>query len=180
MSDFYGHWDEYVPNSIVVERAVELWKNWINYPTYVNKGVLEGDVPNSLASTLASRLAEKYKDDDLEKFSDVLRKILTEKTEFVQGERKRYGYTTYLSVDYDPCVELQYVKELSGIKRNLPWKTEMQIGRNYLSYCKEYQKFYNYPLKDGRWFETNLKGDDIEKVIDLIDEGVLDLNLKKI
>ena len=36
---------------------------------------------------------------------------------------------------------------------------------------------YHYPLQEGRWFVTTLYGDDMPKIIALVEAGVLNLDL---
>jgi hypothetical protein len=180
-------YNEYTPNSLIVDKAVSIWKSWMHNPKYDNLGIShgatsilsEGVVPNLIASSLADRMARSCVGDDMEKFGECLKKILMESTEFREG----YSNTTnYLSVDYDPCQALSLAGKLSGIKRNFPWKTSMYIGEKHLSYRYGYgaPNVYVYPLKNGNWLETTLNGDDMEKIISLVDTGVLNDKLEKI
>lgn len=172
---------EYEPNPLIVDRAVEIWRGWVSNPQYKN---MEGlpDPQNLLASSLAKTIADNCKNDDIDKFCESLRKVLLNKNTITRNGYTFSRHAMCLDVDYHPCENLQIAIDESGIKRGMPWKTTMNLNENHLSYSYGYASpyIYNYPLKNGKWLETTLHGKDIHKIVDLIENGVIDLDLKKV
>ena len=70
-------------------------------------------------------------------------------------------------------VFLRQAAERAGLKMEFPWKTTMHVENEYVCVSNGYGSayVYHYPLSGDRWLATTLHGDDISKVIALV-EGV--------
>ena len=181
----------YKPNPRIVNRAVELWVEMLAAPNYDN-----GD--NSFAGAVTQMLVSKIKANNtpevLVKFADELRAILS-------GPHKWLSYPTHyagqpkptappveyetlfnsLHVDYAPDIPLADAAKRAGLEMEFPWKTNMYLNEDYLSLTRGYGGAleYHYPLTDNRWLVTHLYGEDIGKIIALVEDGTLTLELTK-
>lgn len=181
----------YTPNERIVDRAVAVWIALLEKPKYDNLGKNSGESPDSiLANTMASMLASQCNRNNtpevLTKFGVELKKLLMNETEYEykswkEGEPSTFHkmLPSHLSVDYHPDATLAMAAELVGLDMQFPWKTSMTLSETYLcvscGYGAGYE--YHYPLKDGRWLVGQLSGDDVSKIIDLVEEGTLNLDL---
>lgn len=143
------------PNEQIVDRAVELWKRALADPVYDNGG-------DGLASVLAGMAKQNSTADVLEAFGVALKAAL-----MTPGQ---YGYLDILSVDYDPDPTLRAAAEKAGLLTKFPWKTRMFINPDCVAFSQGYgaPDVYHYPLPDGRWLVTRLRGEDIAEVIKLV------------
>ena len=170
----------YQPNPHIVERAVDLWVQMLENPRYDN-----GDL--SLHGTMASMLADEVPRNNtpeiLDRFRVELRRCLIEP---FTSSYTRSGVTyeetrlvEWLRVDYDPDEVLRTAAERAGLEMQFPWKTSMTLEAGCLSVMQGYgaEPVYHYPLQDGRWLTSTLRGTDVAKVIAAVEEGVLDLDL---
>lgn len=174
---------EYAPNERIVDRACFLWVSMLRNPKYDNgDSSFAGFVTQALASSLS-----KGEPDAIDRFGVELKKILMapcewEAKSFKEGEppTKYTSLFNYLSVDYGPDIPLRMAADRAGLKMEFPWKTNMHLHEDCLSLGYGYGAayIYHYPLTSDRWLETTLCGDDIKKVIALVECGVLTLNLE--
>lgn len=167
----------YKPNPIIIDRAVEVWKQMLSNPKYDNLGEDSPEPPSSissnrLASLITSALPKNNDTETLEKFGEALRHILL--NDGLVTEKKEY-IPIYLSVDYHPDGTLQDAAKAVGLKMEFPWKTTMHLLENHLSVSMGYAAPYvsHYPLKNGRWLVASLEGRDIDKIIALIESGII-------
>jgi hypothetical protein len=174
---------EYVPNPIIVKRTVELWKEMLRKPKYDNLGGTEIHVPSLLSSMLAEQAFKNNTEDVLNKFGEELEKLLLSPVTILGWDKKPWTrMINSLSVDYAPDQILQLAAERAGLKMQFPWKTDAYLYENQVvvSYGYAAPALHHYPLKDGRWFVSDISGVDVKKIITLIENGVLDLDLSVI
>ena len=179
----------YTPNERIVDRAVALWIEMLSAPKYDNLGEnspesRESTMQSVLASVLTSELPKNNTSEVLLRFGVELKKMLMAPTEIkFTNYRNEETITTqlynYLSVDYHPDVPLSAAAERAGLKMHFPWKTSMFLDEKYLyvSYGYGAPHVYHYPLSSDRWLVTALSGDDVGKIVALVEAGKLDLNL---
>ena len=159
-------------------------------PKYDNLGSNSPETPETVrACTMSSMLAhvsnKNNMPDVLQKFGEELRKILLAPLdwEYVNPHNKEVNkYSTLfrqLSVDYGPDIPLSKAAERAGLKMEFPWKTTMSLNEDYLSLGYGYGApyVYHYPLTGDLWLTTTLYGDDMKKIIALVESGHLELDL---
>lgn len=179
-----SRYKEYQPNERIVDRAVALWMAMLANPKYDNLGSESRESPesqsaNKMASVLAGMVPKNNTSEVLQRFGEELRKILLAPLEWEStwgAETKKYTTLfSRMSVDYHPDVPLATAAERAGLKMEFPWKTSMSLAEDHLSLCYGYGApyLYHYPLSGDRWLVTTLCGDDITKVIELVEAGVL-------
>jgi hypothetical protein len=178
---------EYIPNHIIIDKAVDLWVQMLSKPKYDNIGNSEPMTMQYLQTmTLASMLPKNNTPEVLEKFREALRDNLLNPftTRYMErGQEKSYSrLISYIAVDYDPDPVLRDAAEKSGLKMEFPWKTSMHLTEHCVSLSYGYgaEHLYHYPLSDGRWFVTTLYGSDIEKVIKLIEDAVISTEFEEV
>jgi hypothetical protein len=161
----------YTPNPIIIDRAVELWKRALGAPKYQNERPGEETLP--LASMLASMTPKNNTPDVLEAFGAALKASL-----LVEDPENGWYGKTYLRVDYDPDRTLAAAANTAGLEMTFPWKTTMHIDEDKVSFSIGYgaPDQHHYPLPDGRWLVTTLRGDEMPKIIERVAAGV-DLGL---
>ena len=173
---------EYVPNERIVARAAHLWRQALENPRYDN-----GDKSSSgfMGMGLARMIPKNNTPDVLDKFESELRSILMAplKWEYENSvsKEKSHHETLFssLSVDYGPDIPLAEAANRAGLKMEFPWKTYMYLTESYLSFSRGYgaRSEYHYPLSEDRWLVCLLSGEDIKKIIDLVESGLLGLDL---
>lgn len=179
-----SRYNEYKPNERIVERAVFLWMEMLERPKYDNFGADSPESPdsiraNTMASILAGALPKNNTPEVIQRFGEELRKILLAPLEWESefgGKKKKYTTLfNHLSVDYHPDIPLRTAAERAGLQMEFPWKTTMNISEGHLSLGYGYGSpyVYHYPLTRDRWLVTTLCGDDIAKIISLVESGVL-------
>jgi hypothetical protein len=183
---------EYTPNERIVDRAVAIWVELLTKPKYDNLGKNSGEsatsqMQNTMASVLAERCPKNNTSDVLTRFAKELKPFLMEPTEYTTVNYKKETVTekrmfNYLSVDYHPDIPLAMAAERAGLTMQFPWKTSMFIDNNYVSVSNGYgaERIYHYPLSNDRWLAAAISGDDVVKIIKLVEDGVLDLELNQI
>lgn len=150
---------------------------------------------NSFAGMVTQTLAHMVREakptpmDAIDRFGVELKKILMAPLEW-EAKSYRQGepttkYTTlfdYMSVDYGPDIPLSEAAKRAGLEMEFPWKTSMSLREDSvcLSYGYGAPYVYHYPLSGDRWLVTTLSGNDIDKIIALVEAGVIDLNLASI
>jgi hypothetical protein len=173
---------DYTPNPRIVDRAVELWVDLLRSPVYDN-----GDetLAGVMSQCLVQGIPRNNDEETLARFAIELREILLSPLQWESDgwDGKKTCYTTLfqdLDVDYGPNTPLTEAARRSGLKMEFPWKTHMRLREKYLTFAVGYRAptSYHYPLSDGRWFVTSLYGDDIEKLIRLIESEVLTVDLE--
>jgi hypothetical protein len=186
----------YTPNERIVDKAVELWISMLSKPKYDNLGTdlrgqtFEEFAPSLLAAALTDKLPKNNTPDVLVRFGAELKKFLMEPTEYTytnyKGEVvKDTRLFNYLSVDYHPDTALAIAAERAGLKMEFPWKTHMTLTETYVCVSNGYGApyVYYYPLSSQsnyKWLATTLNGEDISKIIKLIEGGYLDDKLNPI
>lgn len=161
---------DYIPNERVVDRAVELWIKALRNPVYNNGGGLASFV----ASAIAHTLDKNNTDEVLQKFGAELKKLLMSGTvrEYRDGSTHTF-YPTTLNVDYGPNATLSEAAEAAGLKMQFPWKTDMWLNSNGLSFSSGYgaSSIRHYPTPMGHWVVTTLAGsvEDVRKLVEYAD-----------
>lgn len=173
---------EYQPNEQIVDHAVELWVDLLRKPVYDNG---DRSFTGVMTTALLDQMPKNNDEETLARFGQELRKILLAPLEW---ESSRHDgtiqkYTTLfndLDVDYHPNIPLAEAAKRSGLKMEFPIKTQMWLREEYLTFAVGYgaPTEYHYPLADGTWLVTKLSGDDISKVIALVESGLIDRNLE--
>lgn len=182
------NYKEYVPNERIVDRACALWVQMLRNPKYDNG---DNSYAGAITQTLAHmvRVAKPTPLDAIDRFGVELKKILMAPLEweakaYKEGEppTKYTSLFNYLSVDYGPDIPLSTAAKRAGLEMEFPWKTSMSLREEYLSLGYGYGAayVYHYPLSGDRWLETTLSGDDMHKIIELVEGGLIDLNLAPI
>lgn len=162
----------------------------LHNPKYDNLGSSAHNASwSEILPSLIAHCAKKPAADAIARFGVELKKILMaplewEATAYKAGDAPK-KYTTLfsrLAVDYGPDVPLQEAAKRAGLEMEFPWKTSMSLQHDWLSLGYGYGApyVYHYPLSGDRWLETTLYGDDIGKVIALVESGVIDLKLNPI
>lgn len=142
---------EYVPNPVIVRRAVELWCREIVRGRHDN-----GDRSHAgfMAEMLASMIPSNAADESvLGAFGCALEQLLLNKTAFTKDELKPRielsecgRYQDSLHTDYGPDVTLATAAETAGLKCEMPWKSHTWLYEDKLS-----ARFgYSDPLLDAR------------------------------
>jgi hypothetical protein len=162
---------DYVPNLRVCEKIADVWTKLIANPEYDN-----GDPSSTglMCRDLAEKSTKKLSKEQLEKFRESLVKVL-------MGKNKYGGRVFSLCVDYGPDENLSVAAKEAGMDVNgpsiigFPWKTKCFIGDSKFSISIGYGQpsTHYYPLKDGKWLLTKLEGDDIQKIIKFVEDGIL-------
>ncbi len=169
---------EYQPNPRIVNRAVELWVEMLAAPRYDN-----GDPSPAgfMTAALANIVPKNNEAEILARFGEELRGILSAPLEWEYKNSHSGAVTKHttlfnsLSVDYGPDTPLATAAERAGLKMEFPWKTSMYLSENHLWLRRGYggSHEYHYPLSDDRWLVCALSGDDMPKIVALIESGVL-------
>lgn len=177
---------EYQPNERIVDRAVALWMTMLSRPKYDNLGANSPESPdsilsNTMAAVLAAASPKNNTPEVLQRFGEQLRKILLAPLEWgytdphTKETKTHSNLFSRLEVDYHPNAPLRTAAERAGLKMEFPWKTFMQLTPEhlYLGYGYGATYVYHYPLSGERWLVTTLCGEDIAKIIALVEAGVL-------
>ena len=177
--------EAYKPNPRIVDRAVALWIEMLRAPKYDNLGPNSPEgfgvvLSNTMASVLAHAAPKNNTPEVLARFGAELKGILLHGFTTTNLGRSYHHIPTYLSVDYEPDTCLAAAAERAGLKMEFPWKTSMAIDENSLSIVNGHSapQEYHYPLSGDRWLVTRLRGEDMSKIIALVEGGVLTPELK--
>lgn len=178
----------YIPNERIVKRAAQVWMEMLGAPKYDNLGPNSPESPeskfrNGIASTMAASLPKNNTPEVLQRFGEELTKIMLKPFKFTahDGTEHEYQAANYLTVDYHPDAPLREAAKRAGLEMQFPWKTSMFLEEDYLSVSAGYgaPSVYHYPLQNDRWLVTRLNGPDIGKIIELVEAGFLDLELRR-
>ena len=159
----------------LIERAAELWCRALKSPRFNNgDDSSQGVFTTALASLNIEAAQQKSGDIDskIEVFRGELSKILLGK-KAEQSQRRGYFWAD-LSCDYAPEDELAEAAAAAGVDTKLfSVKSSVYINDGYVTSKFGYGavEFNHYPLEDGRWLITTLKGSDMDKVIASIANG---------
>lgn len=175
----------YQPNERIVDRAVHLWVQMLGDPKYDNLGPNSLEPPdsfiaNKMAAAISSQLPRNNTPEVLARFGAELKKLLMGPTKWKSDYGGEYEQTIdYLGVDYQPDRALALAAERAGLVMKFPWKTTMHLRGDTLSVSCGYgaAHVYHYPLTNDRWLVTTLYGDDMPKIIALVEGGVLGCDL---
>lgn len=173
-----SRFNKYVPNPIIVDRAVSLWIDALRKPKFDN-----GDPSPSglLASGLAKMIPSNATEELLTAFGRQLRIKMMDGYDWkwTDGTIHRHDPVNYLSVDYRPDPSLAQAAEEVGLKTEFPWKTNMSLSENYVAFAIGYgaEPEYHYPLAGGQWLVTKLHGADMAKIIALVESGKISTQL---
>jgi len=154
---------------IIIDRAVELWKRVLEDPEYqvVEKDAsAEDQIYQAKCSGLANMVPNNATPELLEAFGKELKQRL------LKGDEAGYK-TTSLDVDYHPDKTLADSAQAAGLKLEFPYKTHMHLYFDCVSFTCGYrsEQICHYPMKDGKWLTTTLRGSDIAKVIEYVEGG---------
>lgn len=172
------------PSPRIIQRAADIWVSLLSNPKYDNLGNDTQEEPisvlrNRMAGSLAEVMPRNNTPDVLARFAEELKKILSGpyewESEWNGKKEKHISHFTSLSVDYGPDVALHEAAKKAGLEMEFPWKTSMWLNENSLSVSNGYAapSYYHYPLKNDRWLVTRLRGEDISKIIALVEDGIL-------
>lgn len=184
-----GRYD-YTPNPRIVARAAYLWIQMLSSPKYDNLGErspepLDSQVKNMMASRLTEMLPKNNTPEVHERFGAELQKILMGPFEWKSNwnnvEETHTSILRSLHVDYHPDVALAEAAKRAGLTMEFPWKTDMWLDETFLSVSYGYgaPRVYHYPLSRDRWLVARLSGEDVAKIISLIEGDVLTVDLEK-
>ena len=178
-------YEEYKPNEVIVDRAVELWIDMLKYPKYDNLGPNSPESTyskhvNGMASMLATRAPKNNTPEVLEAFGRELKAILIGPFEWSNGSNRYVDTVNELHVDYQPDIYLDTAAKRSGLKMEFPWKTNIRLYNDSLSLSYGYgaETVYHYPLLNNKWLITTLSGSDIVKIKSLIERKIITLELR--
>lgn len=165
---------------VLVARAVELWCRELKSTRYIN-----GEVNPLVEATALARIEISQSSiDDLDRRIEIFRGHLTSNLmncyhrHLESPDFKRYGTYFYgeLDTDYHPNKLMADAADLSGIPHKLfSVKSSVAIMNGYIEckfgYAQGYT--YQYPLGDGRWLTTTLKGskEDMDKILTSVVNG---------
>ena len=90
-------------------------------------------------------------------------------------------YENRVSCDYGPCQVITDAMKATGIEFTNPIKTNIWIEGNCISVSAGYgaREVYHYPISDGRWLITTLRGEDISKVIEYVEGGTPEFTIEE-
>lgn len=176
---------EYQPNETIVDHAVELWVSLLRKPVYDNG---DRSFTGIMTTALIEQMPKNNDEETLARFGQELRKILLEPLEWESSPRQDGATQKYstlfndLDVDYHPNIPLAEAAKRAGLKMEFPIKTQMRLRENYLTFAVGYgaPTEYHYPLADGTWLVTRLSGDDMPKIIALVEAGAINSNLEAV
>ncbi len=151
----------YVPNERIVDRAVHLWKEALAAPVYRNTRPGERDFGSVLACGMAAMLPKNNTADVLNAFGEELKKRLMAP---IERGADRVWYETSLGVDYGPDKVLGEAAEAAGLKMEFPYKTNMHLYTDRLSFSVGYgaPAAFHHPMADGRWVVSTLHGSETD------------------
>ncbi|TMP51432.1 hypothetical protein [Pseudoalteromonas sp. S1688] len=160
------------PTNILIEKAVDIWCNALKNPRFDNgDSSLTGAMTNSMANELIGKAIEN--EPDLDKKILFFKEYLT--ADLIEKSKNEASYFwASLSCDYGPDKNLQLAADKAGIPYNLfSAKSNVYINETFLEAKFGYgvNNTCYYPLPDGRWLKTTLRGDDMEKVINSVMDG---------
>lgn len=160
---------QYVPNPLIVDRAVAIWRKLVENPKHDNMGDT-GTPQERFTMAMGSSLAKLIPNTAsqpgvLDKFCEALRAALLKEEKVSYGSGSRYEQSMH--VDYGPDQTLANAAEAAGLKLEWPWKTNMWLAEDSLSLRYGYAapQVFHYPIDDGRWVVTRLSGEDIKLVL---------------
>ena len=175
-----------IPDEII-ERGAELWARALRRPKFDNGDrSFVGAVGMGLASGLADLKASEV--DDLDGKIDAFKSALVERLKFDRDHEgqetgkpgtyapETYWFETFLSTDYHPCRVLAEVAETVGIPTQLfSIKSSVSLHHDSAGSAFGYgvEDTFHYPLGDGRWLLTTLRGGDMPTIIDAVKAGRL-------
>lgn len=165
----------------IIERGVELWCRALRAPRYDNgdKSMI-GFIGMGMASENARHDREGI---DMAERIEAWREALVKHLRYQRdndGKEGVDGETIYfysnLSCDYGPCREMAVAANEVGIPHSaFSYKSTVYLDRDCVSagfgYGKPYEQ--HYPLPDGRWLITSLRGEDMPKIIAAVMDGRL-------
>lgn len=183
-----------LPDDRIIDRAVDLWCRELRAPRFDNGDrSFIGAVGMGLAQNLARTEIEKVDDwvAAVERFSVELStrlKFLRDnderprpQEEYDAEKRGTTGYVSanyyfdgHLDVDYHPSRRLAEAAEKAGVPTSaFSIKSSVYVGENFVETRFGYgaDLVNHYPLPDGRWLLTTLRGSDMRKVVEYVMGG---------
>lgn len=182
-----------LPSDTIIERAAELWARALKKPLFDNGDhSFNGVITKSLMHTILESDLEKNPDLDIK--IDKFKKYLIEDLKFLRDNYLKlrpaedvekdklagryvsdvYYFDPYLNVDYNPGTRLAEAAKKAGIPESMfSIKSHVYMGIEHVSSKFGYgtEDDNHYPLPDGGWLITTLRGSDIAKVVDYIQGG---------
>ena len=158
-------------SEVIVNRAVELWCRKLNMPKFDN-----GD--DSTTGIMSMMLATLNIHNDKDEISDMLKRIEVFRKELTEAINKSYNdsgyYNSYLSVDYGPDKILHDAAVIAEIPSSqFSCKSTVSFSSDCVTTSFGYgaEGVNHFPLPDGRWLITTLRGSDINKIITQVMNG---------
>lgn len=153
-------------DEMLIKRAAELWGRKLYTPVFDNgDDSLQGALTAGLASMNID--ADKEGINNMPKRIEVFKKVLFDNLVNAQNDDNQY-LDRFLSVDYGPCKSLADAADTAGIPYSqFSVKSTVYINAGYVSTSFGYgaEDVNHYPIPDGRWLMTTLRGSDMDKVI---------------
>ena len=162
----------------IIHRAVDLWCKKLHTPVFDNG---DDSANGGMSMALASINIMNDKPDDMESKVEVFRKSLTDNLITARDESDYFD--SLLSVDYGPCKSLAEAADIAGIPGSqFSCKSTVYMSEDFVGVSFGYgaEDINHYPLPDGGWLKTTLRGSDINLVIDSISNGnPLDMDVEQ-
>lgn len=156
----------------LINKAVDIWCEALKQPKFDNgDNSLAGSITNSMANELIAKTIES--ESELDKKILIFKECLTANLIEKSKKEGRYFWGA-LSCDYGPDQNLQLAADKAGIPYKLfSAKSSVHINDAFLEASFGYgvNSINYYPLPDGRWLKTTLRGDDMKKVINSVMDG---------
>lgn len=173
---------------VMIDRAVELWCRKLRAPAEKNNGDSSSNGGMAFALAIINADADRKKINDIDGRVDDFKSILSKKMKFARdhageptGRTLSYGPEHYreisgLDSDYSPDIELSAAANEANVPLSaFPWKSHMNIYSDhvYAAFGYAVEGRCHYPLANGRWLITSLRGGDITKIIEAVEAGQL-------
>lgn len=156
----------------LINKAVDIWCEALKQPKFDNgDGSITGAMTHLVANDLIAKTNES--EPELDKKILLFKEYLT--AYLIEKSKKEGSYFwESLSCDYGPDKNLQFAADKACIPHVLfSAKSSVDINETFLEVKFGYgvKNTNYYPLPDGRWLKTTLRGDDMEKVINSVING---------
>ena len=154
---------------MLIEKAVNLWSDTLLTPKFDHgETSIGGEVAAMLGALNIKKTLDRENEDELkakiESFKSALIKLINEKLE------QSFGSYISMSTDYSPNELLSIAADEAGISHSLfSVKSSVSIMEGMVTSSFGYgaTATHHYPMPDGRWLITSLRGsdEDISKLI---------------
>lgn len=158
-------------SSAIIDKAVDLWCKKLMDPVFDNGDKSDHGFLSMALATINIETA-KTKIQNMAERIEVFKTALRDELLRVRDNPKDGEYfSPWLDVDYHPCQLLADAAEKAGIpKSQFSCKSSVAMFSDCVQVSFGYAAthIYYYPLPDGRWLITSLRGKDITKIIDSV------------